>query len=357
MMALWSAGLWRGPTLMLNANPVLKELPKGVPIVIAHGTNDEMYSRPRADLENLVSTGSPNMCLLYTTVNSGKVGGMSTRTADKHNMDSLLTLDCLPRLMDAALSPPPEMRLMWSWLGMLGRERLEAEKWLGYMPEDLERLWASTDRRGLDGQELYEVPRESEEFQKVSAVFRSASNTPPFYSGINAGVWANTGIVRIERVENGLQETGSAKPYCESLQMSIEEQGLAFEPGLHTRWGFHGTSAIESIVSNPMTGFQPLTSGTRLGSVWGSGTYFARDAKYVVDTNLCTPAADGTRRMLMCLLMTGMPCLADPAHNGVLPFRQQPHRYHSSLDSLSSPEIFIMQHPSSAHPAYVITFR
>merc|ERR1712190_578733 len=131
------------------------------------------------------------------------------------------------------------------------------------MPEDLRRFWASADRRGLDGQELYEVPLGSEEFRRVSAVFRSASKAQPFYVGARPEIWANTGIVRIERVENGLQEVGSAKPYAESLQMSLEDQGLAFEPGLHTRWAFHGTSAIESIVSNPMTGFQPLTSGTR----------------------------------------------------------------------------------------------
>lgn len=54
--------------------------------------------------------------------------------------------------------------------------------------------------------------------------------------------------------------------------------------------------------------------------------------------------------------MTGLPCLGDPAHRGVLPFRNKPHRYHSSVDSLSSPEIFITQHAGAALPAYLITF-
>jgi poly [ADP-ribose] polymerase 10/14/15 len=169
--------------------------------------------------------------------------------------------------------------------------------------------------------------------------------------------WANTEILKIERVENGPQMSGSAQPYYESLRKCIEDQGLAFEPGVHTRWAFHGTAAVDSIISNPISGFQPLTSGARVGTVWGAGTYFARDAKYVLDAGFVQPEADGSRRMLVCLLLTGMSCIGDPQHTGVLPHRQKPHHYNSSVDSLNSPEVFIMQHPSSAYPAYVITFK
>merc|ERR1719401_29521 len=249
------------------------------------------------------------------------------------------------------------MYMMWSWREKLGQQRIEAEKWLGYSPQDLRRFWVSAQHRCLDNQIIHEVPYGCEEFQKVAAVFLDSPKEQAYYRGISDAAWKNTGIIRIERIENGLQETGSAQPYFESLQKSIEDQGISFEPGLHTRWAFHGTSDIESIVNNPMAGFQPLMSGARLGSVWGAGTYFARDAKYVVDSSLCPRAADGTCKMLMCLVMTGMSCLGSPDHRGVLPYRQQPHRYHSSVDSLSSPEIFVMQHPSSAHPAYLVTFR
>lgn len=108
-------------------------------------------------------------------------------------------------------------------------------------------------------------------------------------------------------------------------------------PGLHTRWAFHGSSAVAALLHalspmkeqalsvlsknwlilvqlrNPLSpiqslaarmnchfvshcqkynqqqtcdiqdsqnrGFQPLMSGTRGNALWGSGTYFARDAK------------------------------------------------------------------------------
>jgi poly [ADP-ribose] polymerase 10/14/15 len=359
--ALWNSGLWRGATLMLNAEPGLKELPKGVPIVIAHGQHDELYQRSRGDLEQLVSTGSRNMCFLYTSVTSGKVGYGVSRRGDMHNMESLLSFDCLPRLMESALSPPPEMHMMQSWRRLLGEERLRAEERLGCTPADLRRFWASSDGRGMDSKKTFEVPAGSEEFKSVSTAFFSAPKESPYYSHVAGPVqmaqWANTEILKIERVENGPQMSGSAQPYYESLRKCIEDQGLAFEPGVHTRWAFHGTAAVDSIISNPISGFQPLTSGARVGTVWGTGTYFARDAKYVLDAGFVQPEADGSRRMLVCLLLTGMSCIGDPKHTGLLPHRQKPHHYNSSVDSLNSPEVFIMQHPSSAYPAYVITFK
>lgn len=159
-------------------------------------------------------------------------------------------------------------------------------------------------------------------------------------------------------------------------------------PGLHTRWAFHGSSAVAALLHalspmkeqalsvlsknwlilvqlrNPLSpiqslaawmnchfvshcqkfnqqqtcdiqdsqnrGFQPLMSGTRGNALWGSGTYFARDAKlpgwksvdceicstkcgdlqglkvamcvsfrYVYDGGFCSPGMDGSRQILL----------------------------------------------------------
>merc|ERR1719491_921911 len=188
----------------------------------------------------------------------------------------------------------------------------------------------------------------------VETVFHADPSETSAYGGPSAA-WAASRISRIQRVENGLQMNAGVDPFYATLQTCIEDQDIDFEPGVHTRWAFHGTDAIDSIVNNPLSGFQPLASGARLGSVWGSGSYFARDAKYVLDGNFCQQAADGTRQMLMCLVMIGIPCLGGVEQKGVLPFREKPHRYNSSVDSLSNPEIFIVQHPSAAYPAYLIT--
>lgn len=358
LVALWQAGYWRGPSLLINAHPACRQLPRGVPVVLCHGSNDEVYPTRREDLEQLIATASENQRLLYYVGSSGPLPtGQLTRAGDRHNMESLVLHDCLPRLLDGLVCPEgPEVHLVRSWRERLSDERLDAEQWLGYSPERLRKRWCA---RGLEDHKLFEVARGSEEFLNVVSCFRAAPKEPPAYLLSPQATWDRVPVLKVERVENGLQQDGSAGPYYEALQLTLEDQGLEFEPGVHTCWAFHGADdvAIESIVSNPDLGFQPLASGTRNSTLWGSGTYFARDAKYVADGGFCgRPGPDGSRKMLMCLLSVGMPCLGDPSHKGVLPFRNKPHRYNASVDSLSNPEIFIVQHPGAALPAYLITF-
>jgi len=268
-----------------------------------------------------------------------------------------LVYDTLPRLIDAAMSKEsPEMYMIRSWRERLSKDRLETEKWLGYTPDQLRRFWQSAGRRGQDNRKLFEVQRNSEEFQQMLKMFRAQPIEQAAYCGMNYENWVSREVVKIERVENGLQSDGNAKTYYESLRMAIEEQNIHFEPGVHTRWVFHGTDAIDSIVHNPVAGFQPLAAGTKGASLWGSGTYFARDAKYVAEGGFAKPRADGLRQMLAVLLMSGIPCLGDPNHHGVLPIRKGSHRYNSVVDSLSNPEIFVISHPGAAYAAYVITF-
>jgi len=360
-VGMWQMGCWRGPTLLINAHPACKQLPQGVPVVLAHGANDEVYPTGRDELEALVATGSPNLCFLYYTANSGQLSpGMFTREGDRHNMESLLLRDCLPRLIDAALCPQgPEVHIVRTWRERLSEDRIAAERWLGYSPERLRRLWCSPSHMGREDQKAYEVSPESDEFEQVVAAFKAQPRETPAYLLYPPAEWERVQVVRVERIENGAQDEGSTRPYYNSVRRTFADQGIDFEPGIHTCWGFHGadSEALDSIITNPVNGFQPLATGSRNSAVWGSGTYFARDAQYVAGSHFCgQPATDGSRQMLMCLLITGMPCLGDPEHRGVLPFRQRPHRYNSSVDSLSSPEVYIVQHPGAAIPAYLITF-
>jgi len=362
MVGLWESGYWRGPSLLLNAHPACRQLPEDVPIVLVHGSNDEVYPTPRANLEALIATATENHAFLYYTANSGHLpSGQLTRVGDRHNMESLLSNDCINRLIDATLCREgPEVHFVRTWRERLGEDRLEAEEWLGYSPEALRKRWLSPMiHKGTEDQKLVDVLPGSEEFQKVHAIFSSAPTEPPAYLLSPQATWDKVRVVRLQRVENGLQDTASAKPYYEALRRSLDDQGVEFEPGTHTCWSFHGAddNAIESIISNPVAGFQPLAAGSRNATLWGPGTYFARDPKYVADGGFCgQPKPDGTRRMLMCLLQTGIPCLGDPQHRGVVPFRNRPHRYNCSVDCLSSPEIYIIQHPGAATPAYLITF-
>jgi hypothetical protein len=347
--------------VLINAHPSCASLPKDCNVVVAHGSNDERYSRPREALENLMSTGGPNSSFLMYTANSGQLAtGQFSRFGDRHGMESLQQYDTLARLVDAAVCPDcPETYFLQTCRERMIGSRLHAENRLGYTPEAIRKFWASPNQRGVDHQKLFDVLPGTEEFDLVSTMFKAQPHEAPTYQLKPRQVWDLARVVRIQRVENGTQHEGSIKPYFDSLRTSVENQDLEFEPGTHTVWGFHGAdlSAIESIVENPVSGFQPLVSGTKKASLWGSGTYFARDSKYVAEGGFCAaPAPDGTQKMLMCLLGVGMPCLGSPDHRGVLPFRQKPHRYNSSVDSLASPEIYVIQHPGGAYPAYLITF-
>jgi len=247
-----------------------------------------------------------------------------------------------------------------SWRAQLGGERCEAERQLGYGPERLRRRWRSPGGRGMDDQKLFGVPPTSDEFRLVEATFRAPPREAPGCGDGAQEEWARVRVTAVHRVENGGAFERSTKPYHESVRRSLEDQGIEFEPGTHTCWAFHGADAAttQTIVNDPIAGFQPLAaSGTSGGSApWGSGTYFARDARRAVAGGLCPRAADGTRSVLLCLLTTGVPCLGDPQHRGVLPMRHSPHRYNCAVDSLSSPEAYVLQHPGAAHAAYLITF-
>jgi len=357
--SLWLNKLWCGPTLLINAHPCCGRIPDEMPVVLCQGSNDEVYPTPRSRLEEILRTGNPDKCFLYYTANSGLLPtGHYTRYGDQHNMASLQTHGCLTRLIDGLLSPEgPELHMVRTWRDRLTDSRLESEAWLGYSPESLRRHWVS---RGRDEHKLHDVPRNSEEFARIHAVFKAQPKEPPAYALKPPEEWERVQVLNVQRIENAPILDGCSMPYYNSLARAIEDQEVAFEPGVHTSWAFHGAdaNAIDSIVNNVVAGFQPLASGTRGASLWGSGTYFARDARYVADGGFCgQPAIDGTRRMLACLLMSGIPCLGDPQHKGVLPFRKKPHRYNSSVDCLASPEIYITQQSGAAHAAYLITFR
>jgi len=358
---LWQMGYWRGPTVLINAHPNCKVLPPDVPIVIAHGDQDPVYPCSREELEVLVSTGTRNKCFLYYAASAGPLPtGQLPRVGDQHHMASLCQNETLPRLLDSAVCPEgPELHMVRTWRDRLLPKRITSEAVIGHTPQRFRHFWVSgREQNQAHGDRfLLDVPRESAEFHAVSTVFTTSAKDPSTY-GFDARQWERCQVCRIQRVENAAQEENGTRPYYDSVKRSFARMGIEFVPGVHTRWLFHGSSAVESIVSNPVQGFQPLASGSAGASVWGRGTYFARDAGYVASGPFCgQPARDGTRRMLLCLVTTGVSCIGSPHQTGILPVRQSPHRYNSSVDSLSSPEIFIIQHPSAAYPAYLITFR
>jgi len=363
MQALWDNGIWHGPSLVINAHPQLK-IPADVPVVLCHGSNDPVYKRTRLELEHLLLTGTKNMCFLYYTANSGvHQSGGYTRIGDEHVMESLLMHDCLPRLIDASMSKFPETTFAKGWKLQLPPDWAKASKWLGLSPEELKERWTDDppEDQIYGGVPVLDVDPNSEEFHMVAALFRSTPLDEPnhkYPDTARTGRWDQTPILRIQRVQNSAQIEGGFSPYYEQVKIAIGQvQGLDFEKGIHTRWVFHGTAAIEDIALNPIAGFLPTASGARGGTLWGAGTYFARDAKYVARAGFAVNMPNGrSRRMFMCLFVCGVPCLGDPDNRGILPLRQDQCHYNSCIDSLNNPEIWVGQLSRAAYPAYVITF-
>ena len=355
MIELWSRREWVGASLMINVHPSCQTLPKDVNVVLAHGSNDETFPRDRKALSDLVRSGTPGKCFLYFSGSSGPLPkGGHTRTGDGHNMKSLLKYMLLPRLLDAACSDNPELHMMKSWQEFMDPDRCKAEQELGFVPDQLRQYWASTRAKGLDDDKLFEVPSSTREYECVAQLFRSTTCVPRYYkSGISDDLWRDTQIDKIERIENGAQQENSEHFWGLVRRLC----GGQIQAGVHVRWAFHGASveAYDSIIHDPLSGFNAAVAGQNLGALWGKGTYFARDAQYPVSHDLCGERDDGAKQILLCLLVTGWPCLGDHGQ-GLVPYRHQRHRYDSVVDCLSNPEIFVVQNTGAAYPAYLITF-
>lgn len=312
------------------------------------------YRHGREDLEDFARSGAKKKVLLYlacsgVNVRPGKQPAF-TRLGDTHAApESLLTHDCLPRLIDAAASESPEDALHESWPSLLSQDRRAGELFLGHDPESLKRFWTGVERPGGLGRRFI-VPTDSDEFAAISQIFRD-NPTDKVYNYHHD--WQGKRICRIDRVQAPEQLEGADAHYV-SVQKSLERQGTNFVNGVHTRWLFHGSNAIDSIIADPLNGFKITLSKS---SMWGMGIYLARDAQYPDDHGFFgEPRPDGTKDMLLCLAVTGISALGDESF-AIMPYRpQSQHRYNSFVDTLSNPEIFVVSSPGAVVPAYVITY-
>jgi len=312
------------------------------------------YRHGREDLEDLIRTGGRKKAFLYLscsgiTARPGKPESY-TRLGDGHAApQSLCNEDCLPRLIDAAASGKAEDTFHESWSLLAEQERSEGEIFLGNDPESLKRFWTGAERPGGLGRR-FEVSPDSDEFMAIQQVFRANPDNKNYNFNND---WKGKRIVKIDRVQ-APEQLEAVDAHYVSVQKSLERQGSNFVNGVHTRWLFHGSNAIDSIVSDPLSGFKVTLSKT---SMWGMGIYFARDAQYPDDHGFFgEPRPDGTKDVLLCLVVTGMSVLGDESY-AIQPYRHgSHHRYNSFVDTLSNPEIFVVSTPNAVFPAYVITY-
>ena len=284
---------------------------------------------------------------------------------DGHNPASVYQDHCLLRLIDAALSPQPEPSFVASYRMLLTAERRQAEEALGLVPEALAcakelNAFGDVPRQGVPP--LVAVAKGSPEWLSVEAAFY-ARHRSEYHADELARPWSprDVRLTAVERVQN-LAQLHAFRARKDAVLAGLAEAGVELPAAGCMRWGFHGAThaAIESIISDPVAGFKAVMTERAL---WGPGIYFARDALYsyyatgaIKPPGFCERGSDGTIKILLCLLVTGLPCAADQEMK-LLPFFRKPMRYHSTVDSLSNPQICVLTEGVAVYPAYVISFK
>ncbi len=217
---------------------------------------------------------------------------------------------------------------------------------MDYLKAAERETWESPNRAGLSSNKLYTVNTYSHEYQKVKDLFMRTMT-------------GRAQITSIERVENGPQHE-SFHVQKKNILRDLDVSGSRFAGRRDlVRTLFHGSNQknIQAIVNGQAAGFIPILSGSVTGHIYGTGSYFARDAGYSHDY---TEDVAGERKMLLNEVIVGewaqgAPGMSNyPKASGT---RDNQHRQCNSLvNKPENPSIFVIPHANQAYPAYVITY-
>lgn len=90
--------------------------------------------------------------------------------------------------------------------------------------------------------------------------------------------------------------------------------------------------------------------------VYGKGVYFARNFSYSAQTTYSPPDENGLRYVFLCRVLTGTFTLGrdtmiEPEVKAGTDFRHD-----STVDKVSSPDIFVVFKDAQAYPEYLVSF-
>ncbi|KFP28052.1 Poly [ADP-ribose] polymerase 12, partial [Colius striatus] len=179
------------------------------------------------------------------------------------------------------------------------------------------------------GFKLVELDSSSEEYQKVKVDFQ---RTMP-----------KTVIKRIRRVQNpSLWELYQWQK--EQMQKSNREKAV------DERFLFHGTSRkyIDAICQQ---NFDWRICGLH-GTVYGKGSYFARDASY---SDYYCGEDSNTKTMFLARVLVGEFTLGRSSYVRP-PLKDNQHFYDSCVNNSSNPSIFVIFEKQQIYPEYLIEY-
>ncbi|XP_061089955.1 protein mono-ADP-ribosyltransferase PARP14-like [Conger conger] len=184
----------------------------------------------------------------------------------------------------------------------------------------------------------------SDEFQKISEGFVQSCQV---FAQNNSKKIEVVQIQRIQHQEQWRKYAVSKQALDKKYPKSDNEQLL-----------YHGTTKDISQKINK-NGFNRSFCG-RNATIYGSGTYFAKEAYYSCHDQYSTPDGNGHKYIYRARVLTGKPCLGlqgMKAPSPVDPNNLQAGLHDCAVDKLQNPFIFVIFYDSGAYPEYLITFK
>ncbi|XP_033119241.1 protein mono-ADP-ribosyltransferase PARP14-like, partial [Anneissia japonica] len=159
-----------------------------------------------------------------------------------------------------------------------------------------------------------------------------------------AGTYAHQSIKisRIQNIELWKQYAAKKEAFGKEMPGKQVERVL-----------YHGTdeSTIDKINNG---GFNRSYAGKN-AAAYGAGTYFAANASYSASDTYSRPNTQGQKHMFFCHVLVGN--YARGASGMLAPPVQPNSTFHSVVDNVANPSIFVIFNDVQAYPSYLITFK
>ncbi|CAL8370860.1 unnamed protein product [Arctogadus glacialis] len=201
--------------------------------------------------------------------------------------------------------------------------------------------WDRMDDKTLD---IVDLSPTSEQYKRVQANFLETSKNP------NSATSATFTVVKIQRI----QSKDQWQRYALQKQMLDKK----YPQNMNEMDLYHGTTAeiCQKVNSN---GFNRSFCGKN-GTLYGNGTYFAKDSWFSCKDKYSYPDAQGLKYMYQARVLVGMPCLGIP--DMVEPAPLDPSNplcglHDCAVNNVQNPTIYVVFSDAGAYPDYLISFK
>lgn len=201
--------------------------------------------------------------------------------------------------------------------------------------------WTRMDHKDLN---IIDLASMSEEYKKVENEFIRTSKNP------NSASQQTIQVVKIQRIQSKDQWQRYAVK-----KLALDKKYPTNKNELNL---YHGTTAdiCQKINTN---GFNRSFCG-RNATVYGNGTYFARESWYSCQDAYSNPDASGLKYMYRARVLVGKPCLGTQGLKEPHPLDPKDPTaglHDCAVNNLQNPFIYVVFLDAGAYPDYLITFK